>query len=85
LRLAFTQSILDSRVMADRYSLLMDECISSSDDQRKQGIFEVLDAMKKTFSQIFIIAHEDISTFVDHHIVLSRNQHGYTEIRSRSW
>ena len=37
LRLAFTQSILDSRVMADRYSLLMDECISSSDDQRKQN------------------------------------------------
>lgn len=85
LRLAFTQSILDSRVMADRYSLLMDECISSSDDQRKQGIFEVLDAVKKTFSQIFIIAHEDISTFVDHHIVLGRSQRGYTEIRSKSW
>ena len=85
LRLAFTQSILDSRVMADRYSLLMDDCISSSDDQRKQGIFEVLDAVKKTFSQIFIIAHEDISTFVDHHIVLGRSQRGYTEIRSKSW
>ncbi len=85
LRLAFTQSILDSRVMADRYSLLMDECISSSDEQRKQGIFEVLDAMKKTFSQIFIIAHEDISAFVDHHIVLGRNHHGYTEIKSKSW
>jgi exonuclease SbcC len=85
LRLAFTQSILDSRVMADKYSLLMDECISSSDDVRKQGIFEVLDAMKKTFSQIFVIAHEDISNFVDNHIVLTRNDHGYTEIRSRSW
>mgnify|MGYP001056871608 CR=1 FL=1 len=85
LRLAFTQSILDSRVMADKYSLLMDECISSSDDQRKQGIFEVLDAMKKTFSQIFIIAHEDISNFVDHHIIFERNQRGYTAIRSKSW
>lgn len=85
LRLAFTQSILDSRVMADRYSLLMDECISSSDDVRKQGIFEVLDATKKTFSQIFVIAHEDISDFVDNHIVLARNEHGYTEIKSRSW
>jgi len=85
LRLAFTQSILDSRVMADRYSLLMDECISSSDDVRKQGIFEVLDAMKKTFSQIFVIAHEDISNFVDNHLVLARNEHGYTEIKSRSW
>lgn len=84
LRLAFTQSILDSRVMADKYSLLMDECISSSDEQRKQGIFEVLDAMKKTFSQIFIIAHEDISNFVDHHIILARNQRGYTEVRSKS-
>jgi exonuclease SbcC len=85
LRLAFTQSILDSRVMADKYSLLMDECVSSSDDVRKQGIFEVLDAMKKTFSQIFVIAHEDISNFVDNHLILARNEHGYTEIKSRSW
>lgn len=85
LRLAFTQSILDSRVMADRYSLLMDECISSSDDQRKQGIFEVLQAMKKTFSQIFIIAHEDVSNYVDHYITLGRNERGYTEILSKSW
>jgi exonuclease SbcC len=85
LRLAFTQSILDSRVMADRYCLLMDECISSSDDQRKQGIFEVLDAVKKTFSQIFVIAHEDISNVTDHHLVLSRNRRGYTEVRSKSW
>jgi len=85
LRLAFTQSILDSRVMADKYSLLMDECVSSSDDVRKQGIFEVLDAMKKTFSQIFVIAHEDISNFVDNHIILARNEHGYAEIKSRSW
>lgn len=85
LRLAFTQSILDSRVMADRYCLLMDECISSSDDQRKQGIFEVLDAVKKTFSQIFVIAHEDISNVTDHHLVLSRNKRGYTEVRSKSW
>jgi len=85
LRLAFTQSILDSRVMADKYSLLMDECISSSDEVRKQGIFEVLEAMKGTFTQIFIIAHEDISNFVDHHIVLARNPKGYTEIRSKSW
>jgi len=85
LRLAFTQSILDSRVMADRYSLLMDECISSSDDQRKQGIFEVLQAMKKTFAQIFMIAHEDISNLVDHYIALGRSQHGYTQIRSKSW
>jgi exonuclease SbcC len=85
LRLAFTQSILDSRVMADKYSLLMDECISSSDEVRKQGIFEVLEVVKGTFTQIFIIAHEDISDFVDHHIVLARNTKGYTEIRSKSW
>jgi len=85
LRLAFTQSILDSRVMADKYSLLMDECTSSSDDVRKQGIFEVLDAMKQTFSQIFIIAHEDIANYVDHHIIFERNNNGFTEVRSKSW
>jgi len=85
LRLAFTQSILDSRLMADKYFLLMDECISSSDEQRKQGIFEVLDAVKKTFSQILIIAHEDVSNFVDHHLIMTRNQNGYARIQSRSW
>lgn len=85
LRLAFTQSILDSRVMADKYSLLMDECTSSSDDNRKQGIFEVLQQMKPTFSQIFVIAHEEIATYVDNNIVLERNSHGYTEIKSKSW
>ncbi len=85
LRLAFTQSILDSRVMADKYALLMDECTSSSDEVRKQGIFEVLDAMKQTFSQIFIIAHEDIATYVDYHMILERNDRGYTEIKSKSW
>jgi len=72
-------------VMADRYSLLMDECISSSDDVRKQGIFDVLEAMKKSFSQIFIIAHEDISNYVDHYIALARNRRGYTEVTSKSW
>lgn len=85
LRLAFTESILDSRVKADYYSLLMDECISSSDDVRKQGIFEVLELMKKTFRQLFIIAHEDISNLVDHHLILTRNAKGYTQIRSKSW
>jgi exonuclease SbcC len=85
LRLAFTQSILDSRVMADKYCLLMDECISSSDYQRRQGIFEVLDVTKKIFSQVFVIAHEDISNLTDHNLSLTRNSHGYTEVRSKSW
>jgi exonuclease SbcC len=85
LRLAFTESILDSRVMADKYSLLMDECTASSDEIRKQGIFEVLSSMKETFSQIFIIAHEDIATFVDHNMVIERNERGYTQIKSKSW
>jgi len=85
LRLAFTQSVLNLRVMADKYFILMDECISSSDEQRKQGIFEVLEAMKKTFSQLFIIAHEDVSNFVDHYVSLERNRPGYTQIRSKSW
>ncbi len=85
LRLAFTQSILDSRVMDDKYCLLMDECISSSDYQRRQGIFEVLDVTKKIFSQVFVIAHEDISNLTEHNLSLSRNSHGYTEVRSKSW
>jgi len=85
LRLAFTQTILDSRVGSDRYSLFMDECISSSDYGRRQGIFEVLDALRGTFTQIFVVAHEDISDLVDHHLVLGRNDRGFTEIRSTSW
>ncbi len=85
LRLAFTQSILDSRIRADYYCLLMDECISSSDEIRKQAIFEVLEAMKESFRQIFIVAHEDISNFVDHHLVLGRNTNSYCEVKSKSW
>jgi len=85
LRLAFTHSILDSRVRADYYSLLMDECISSSDEVRKQAIFEVLDLKKETFRQIFVVAHEDISNFVDHHLVLARNANNYCEVKSKSW
>ncbi len=85
LRLAFTQSILDSRVRADRYALMMDECTSSSDDQRKQGVFQVLDGMSNVFSQIFIIAHEDISNDVDEHIILERDDNGYTQIQNKSW
>lgn len=85
LRLAFTQSVLDSRVRADRYCLLLDECISSSDEARKQGIFEVLDGLKDTFCQIFVIAHEDISPYVTHYIVLERNEAGHARIRTRTW
>ena len=43
LRLAFTKSILDSRIRADEYAFFMDEPISSSDQKRKAGIFELLD------------------------------------------
>jgi exonuclease SbcC len=85
LRLAFTASILDSRVRADSYSLLMDECISSSDEGRRKGIFDVLEAMRKTFRQIFIIAHEDITENVDYYITMVRNERGYSQIRSKSW
>ncbi|MEP0826031.1 MAG: SMC family ATPase [Nitrososphaera sp.] len=81
LRLAFTQSILNSRTGDDRHCLLMDESISSSDDLRKQGIFEVLDVMRDTFSQILIIAHEDISSFANHNIILSRNENGFTDLK----
>lgn len=85
LRLAFTQSILNSRTSDDMYCFLMDESISSSDHIRKQGIFEVLNAMKSSFPQIFVIAHEDISDFVDYYMVLERDANGYTELKSKSW
>ena len=85
LRLAFTKSILDNRTRADEYSLFMDEATSSSDFIRKQGIFNLLDEVKKTFKQIFIIAHEDISNSVDYHLTLQRNESGFTSIKSRSW
>jgi len=85
LRLAFTQSILDSRVMADRYCLLLDECIASSDEVRRQGIFEVLEAARSVFTQIFIVAHEDISDYTDYYIILGRNKAGHTVIRSKNW
>ena len=85
LRLAFTKSILSSRVTDDVYALFMDECISSSDGARKHGIFEVLDRMKDVFSQVIIIAHEDVSQCVDYQVVLGRTDKGYARIESKSW
>lgn len=41
--------------------------------------------MRATFSQIFVVAHEDISDLVNHHLVLGRTEKGYMEIRSKSW
>jgi len=85
LRLAFTKSILDNRTRVDEYSLFMDEATSSSDYIRKEGIFDLLDEVKKTFKQIFIIAHEDISNSMDHHLSLERGSDGFTVIKSESW
>ena len=86
LRLAFAQSVLDSRRQSGAaYCLLMDECISSSDSARKKGIFAVLEDMKHAFAQIFIIAHEDISNEVDFALHLERAKEGYTQIKSKKW
>jgi len=85
LRLAFTKSILDSRIKADEYSLFMDETISSSDEARKTGIFDLLDKARKTFKQIFIIAHEDITDVVEHNLILEAGSDGLTKVKSRSW
>ena len=85
LRLAFTKSILDNRIRADEYAFFMDEPISSSDEIRKAGIFELLGKVKQTFKQTFIIAHENISDLVDHHLILGRDSDGYTKIKSQSW
>jgi len=85
LRLAFTKSILDNRTRVDEYALFMDEATSSSDYIRKQGIFDLLDEVKNTFKQIFIIAHEDVSNSVDYHIILERDVEGFTSIKSRNW
>jgi exonuclease SbcC len=85
LRLAFTQSILDSRMIADKYCLLMDECIASSDEFRRQSIFEVIKLMRESFSQILLVSHEDISGFVDYYLNLDRDKTGYTVIKYKSW
>ena len=63
----------------------MDEATSSSDYIRKQGIFDLLEEVKNTFKQIFIIAHEDVSNSVDYYMVLERSKNGFTKIKSRSW
>lgn len=85
LRLAFTKSILDSRIKADEYSIFMDETISSSDEARKTGIFDLLDKVRKTFKQIFIIAHEDITDVVEHSLILEVGSDGFTKVKSKSW
>ena len=85
LRLAFTKSILDNRIRADEYAFFMDEPISSSDEIRKAGIFELLGEVKQTFKQVFIIAHENLSDLAKYHLILGRDSDGYTKIKSQSW
>ncbi len=72
-------------MQAERYCLLMDECISSSDEFRKRNIFTILDHMKSAFPQIFIVAHEDIRNEVEYALELRRGKDDYTEIASRNW
>ena len=85
LRLAFTESLLDLKIGSDRYCLIMDECIASSDEVRRRNIFDVVKMMRKIFSQIFIVAHIDISSFVDHILKLERDSRGYTIVSRKSW
>jgi len=85
LRLAFTKSILDSRMKSDEYCLFVDEATSSSDEFRKIGIFELLQKVVSTFRQIFVIAHEDISNFVDYHLELEGQAETGTSIKAKSW
>ncbi|HLC78856.1 MAG TPA: AAA family ATPase [archaeon] len=86
LRIAFAQSILTAKQNNETTtSLFMDECISSSDQARQKGIFTILNALKKDFSQIFIIAHEDITENVDYALRLERTTCGYTTIKQKSW
>lgn len=70
LRLAFTESIVSSRISSLNFSLLMDECFSSSDERRKKQIFQILRSSNVTFKQIFIVSHENISKYVDHYLHL---------------
>lgn len=85
LRLAFTESIIDSRTTTDEFSLFMDECISSSDIARREQIFNVLRASKNVFKQIFIVSHEDISNNVDHYLQLGADSNSHTVVLSKSW
>ena len=60
-------------------------CLIKPIFKRCIGIFELLSRVKSTFKQTFIIAHENISDMVDHHLILGRDSDGFTEIKSKSW
>ncbi len=85
LRLAFTESIINSRVTAEEFVLFMDECISSSDEQRKSQIFDILSESKKTFKQIFIVSHDDISNHVDYYLHFGLDSDSRTTILNKNW
>ena len=85
LRLAFTESIVSSRVSSVDFSLLMDECFSSSDERRKEQIFRILKSSKIIFKQIFIVSHENIAKYVDHHLHLGLDTDSSTYIMNKSW
>jgi DNA repair exonuclease SbcCD ATPase subunit len=81
-RLALAHFALNAEGEHVTSPLLLDGCISGS-EERKGGSFRLLRAMEDTFSQI-IIANDDkkLSSSVDFVIKLTKNNHGFTVLRT---
>jgi DNA repair exonuclease SbcCD ATPase subunit len=83
LKLAFAHLYLTTTARKNSSCpLLLDECILWS-DEGKEGFFRLLRTLERTFPQIIIATHDEkLLSYVDHSIVLTQNNHGFTKLES---
>ncbi|MEW6201871.1 MAG: SbcC/MukB-like Walker B domain-containing protein, partial [bacterium] len=73
LRLAFAQAATSSTSDHGRF-LFLDEPFSSFDESRRELFFQLLQSLKPTFQQIFLISHlPHLEEFVDHYLYVDLN------------
>jgi len=73
MRLAFTLSVIPRMKGQHPEFLFMDEVLASSDSDRRKNIMEMVTTnLKKHFTQIVVISHqEDVLRYADRHVVMS--------------
>lgn len=81
LRLAFARAATASTHVS--HYLFLDEPFSSFDESRRQLFFALLDTMKATFQQMFLISHlPNLEEFTDHYMRVSLHEESQPSLTS---